>query len=371
MDRILGFVIFFSLALIVTFLFHYYIFLKLSSVIQVSKTILAIIIFILAASFPILSIIESIYANNFTRVLYFISSLWIGIAVLAFLGFLLMDIINIITKLFGYPLNQQIFGIIIIIAVIFASLIGIYNARATKITEISVEIKDLPKKLDGVRVVQISDVHLGSIYREEFLSKIIDITNSLNPNIVLITGDLFDGADGSTEKLALPLKKLKAEDIYFISGNHEIYLGEDKVLKAITQAGVKNLNNEIVDYNGLYIIGLRYPKNEINLKRTTLDELKEQVSKLDKKQPIIVISHAPVGLKEAEKMNVSLMLSGHTHNGQMFPFNLITWAVYGVKNGYTRIGEMHLYISDGVGTWGPPIRLASKSEIVLITLKSA
>jgi hypothetical protein len=214
----------------------------------------------------------------------------------------------------------------------------------------------------------LSDVHLGHIYREKFIKKVVEKVNSQEPEMVLITGDLFDGMDGNLAPIIQPLEDIRAKaETFFVIGNHETYLGLDNVFREIKNTPLRILRDEVVDINGLKLIGIGYPdRGEKKDIVTVLESLKKDYFG----KPNILLFHTPVAISQIKDLGINLELCGHTHRGQIFPFNLITNLLYrGYDYGLFSMGEYTLYTSNGVGTWGPAMRLGNNPEIVVITLK--
>ncbi len=248
------------------------------------------------------------------------------------------------------------------------SIYGVWNAFHPRVKNIEVEIKNLPPEWKNKTVIQLSDVHLGHIQGAPYLEKLVKQINALHPAAVFITGDLFDGMDGALDSFVQPLNEIQAkEGIYFVTGNHETYLGVDKVSEALKNTKVKIMKNEVADISGLKIIGINYPQqgeanNEINILKTLKDNFSGQ--------PNILLFHSPVNIEQVKEAGVNLQLAGHTHKGQLFPFNFITQLVYkGYDYGLHQNGEFSVYTTSGASTWGPPMRTGNIPEIVQIRLK--
>jgi predicted MPP superfamily phosphohydrolase len=267
----------------------------------------------------------------------------------------------------GYAPDTLIIGSIFFIIASLYSVYGAWNAFNPQIKNVQVSIKNLPEQWKGKRIVQLSDVHLGHVYQTDFLAKIVKMTNELRPDVVVITGDLFDGMDGHLENLVGPLKDLQAPyGTYFITGNHETYLGVDKSFSILDGTKVKILNDAVKDLDGLQLIGISYPeRGQVKNLGQTIKMLPDYVVG----KPTILLYHAPTGILEAKEAGVNLQLSGHTHVGQLFPFSIITDLIYkGYDYGLHTLGDYSIYTTNGVGTWGPPIRTGNTPEIVNITL---
>jgi hypothetical protein len=249
--------------------------------------------------------------------------------------------------------------------------LGYHSARNAKITRIDIPLEKLSPEHNALNIVQISDVHLGAIIHKERLIEIVNKVNSLAPDLVLITGDLVDENVAKLEDMVEPLSRIKSRlGVFAVTGNHEFYAGVDEAVQFMEQAGVCVLRNRYVTIDSiLNLVGVDdiTGQQQSGTKNPPLEVI---MRGMDKSLPTILMNHTPVNLKEAEAAGIDLQLSGHTHKGQLFPFNLITKLVYTVDSGYARIGKMQIYVSNGVGTWGPPIRVGAPPEITQIKLKS-
>ena len=250
-----------------------------------------------------------------------------------------------------------------------ALLVGVYglvNARWIRVRRINVTLPGLPENWHGRRALLMSDLHLGNINGAGFSRRLVALAAELRPDIVFIPGDLFDGTTADLDKLAAPFKDLAARfGVYFSTGNHEEFAGKEHYLEAVRRSGMRVLDNERVTVEGLHIAGVPNgdAHNPIRLK-ATLERLQ-----LNSGEPSILLNHMPSRLPIVERAGISLQLSGHTHVGQLFPFNWLTRRVFGrFTHGLHRFGALQVYTSSGAGTWGPPMRVGTHSEIVLIEL---
>lgn len=329
-----------------------------------AKIIFAIVMGLLAISFIATSALIFWKDGAFLNALYTGASAWIGFAWYATLATGLSWIIILVFRFQSRPLPLQlVIGALLLIAVGYASY-GIWNAQHPIRKEITVTITGIPDAWKNKKIVQLSDIHLGPINRQKFLEKIIAQTNQEDPFIVFITGDLFDGAGSDLDDLVEPLKKLISEKgTYFITGNHETYIGSEKSLQALHNIHLTVLRDERIIINGMQILGVDYP--EAGQKK----DVSGVVGQLDSALPSIILYHEPTHIEEFEKAGGDFMLSGHTHKGQMWPFNWITHSIFkGYDYGLKKINDMQVYTSPGIGTWGPPMRTGSHPEIVVITL---
>jgi uncharacterized protein len=355
MNRILSFAIFFGIFLLVYFAAHFYIYLRLEKAFQLRRMPLLIAIGVLAVSFPVASFLTraNLKAADY---FYFVAAAWIGVAFFLLIGFAIVDLLSLA------KVDYRIASLVMIILVFLLSTYSIANASFLKVNKVEVKIDGLKTPM---KAVQISDVHLGAIHSKSYMNKIVEKTNALNPDIVFITGDLFDGGGDVSEFDISSLKDLKSKyGTYFVLGNHEIYFGADKAVSWVRGNNVTVLRNEVIVVNGVQVMGMDYP-GELT---TGNFGLKELTSKIDKSKPSILLYHQPAGINEMAKENISLQLSGHLHNGQIFPFGLLQRFFFKYVSGLHKIESSYLYVSQGAGTWGPPMRFLSNSEITEIDL---
>lgn len=328
---------------------------------------LAVLLFLLSLSFIASSSLAHWKENDFIRIFYLSSNLWLAFLHNFLMMLFLIWAIKLGAKYFGLNSDLRFLTILLTIVALGITIWGVRNAFNPRIKNISVKIKNLPDNWKGKTAVQLSDIHLGHIYRSDFLEKVVNLTNSENPDIVFITGDLFDGIDyreiiSSTE----PLNDLKAKDVFMITGNHENYLGVEKSEAALeNNPKIKFLKNELVDVDGLKVIGISYPKNEglgFHFK-----EVFDDLENYNSEAANILLYHEPTHISDAKDLGIKLQLAGHTHKGQTFPFNFITKIMYkGYDYGLSTLGDYNIYTTNGVGTWGPPMRVGNNPEIVVI-----
>jgi len=273
-----------------------------------------------------------------------------------------------VARLFGFQINTAVFASICFVAVAAFTAYGVRHAFDTRIKNITVSIPNLPDEWKGKKIVQLSDVHLGSVYQDGFMRKLVEMTNAEKPAMVVITGDLVDGTDGNLDHAFAILNNIQAEKgIYFITGNHEIYAGVDKVYGDLKKTKVRVMNDEVIDLGGLKLIGINYPKQG---EQKDVPAVLASLARQFQGQPNIYLYHSPTDIAQAKAAGVNLQLSGHTHKGQFFPINLITKLVYkGYDYGLSKQGNYTLYTTSGQGLWGPTMRVGSDSEIPVITLK--
>lgn len=247
-------------------------------------------------------------------------------------------------------------------------IIGHWNARHPRVRALDIRI---PKQVTGptrITLVMATDIHMGRIIHNHRLEKIVDLINGQNPDLVLLPGDLTDEDSRYLEEqnMIAGLQKLQAPlGVYAVTGNHEYYSGKDNAVLFLQQAGIRVLEDEVLELtNGIRLVGRKdRTAGRFGDPRKPLAEL---LAGVPPDRPVILMDHQPFDLDEASRSKVDFQLSGHTHNGQLFPFNFIVGRIFETSWGYLRKGSTQFYISCGVGTWGPPVRTSSVPEVVRI-----
>jgi predicted MPP superfamily phosphohydrolase len=225
---------------------------------------------------------------------------------------------------------------------------GIVNANRLRVTHITVNLPNLPTAWQGRTVALVTDLHLGSVRRARFASRVVARLQSFQPDAVFISGDLFDGPEANPDTLVEPSRKLSAPSgIFYVTGNHEEFGDRAELIEAVQRAGIRVLNNEKVDVQGLQIVGVH--DRETGDPRNFRAFL--QQAELDGSRASILLAHQPSSLAIAEEMGISLQLSGHTHGGQIWPWTWVATRVHGqFTYGLNRFGKLLVYTSSGAGT---------------------
>ena len=296
---------------------------------------------------------------------------WIGYATLAIFSTLLVlvalsDVVRLIFFITRVALPTQTVSFAIIGTAVVLSFIGLVQARCPRVKRVEVEIDNLPTELVGYRIAQWSDVHVGPTIQRRFVQTLVDRTNALEADAIAITGDLVDGHVDDLREQVAPLAGLRARDgVFYVTGNHEYYWNAGEWVKELTRLGLVFLKNEHrVVSPQLVIAGVTDPVGRDTHKQNPTAALSGAPDDAVK----VLLSHRPQTARAADKLGVHLQLSGHTHGGQFFPFNLVIKWFQPVVAGLHRIGNTWLYVSRGTGYWGPPTRLGVGGEITLITL---
>lgn len=322
---------------------------------------------VLSISFVAASLLAFRYSNALVGVFYKGAAVWAGILTYLAFAAVLSWIVLGIARLAGATLDFHLMVEILSGTAALFGLYGVLNASWTRITRIRVRLPNLPESWRGRNIALISDLHLGPVRNSGFLRRMVAMIMKLSPDAVFIAGDLYDGTAIDAAKAAKPLCALTApHGVYFAAGNHEQFRDDTKYLNAVSSAGVRVLNDEKVEVDGLQIVGISYRTS------TQSGNLAAALSKLqlDRNRPSILLTHAPDHPSVAEAAGISLQLSGHTHLGQFIPWTWIARRMYGqFVYGLSRVGGLQVYTSSGAGTWGPPLRLGSNPEIVILQLE--
>jgi len=319
---------------------------------------------VLSVSFVAASVLAFSYTSAAVRAFYKAAAVWMGFLSFLFLAGLTSWVVLGAASLARIGINfHQLVEVLFAIAVALG-LYGVWNANWTRITRARVRLENLPNAWRGRKAALISDVHLGHVRNHNFLQRLIAKVLSEQPDLIFIAGDLFDGTAIDAHKAAEPLSRLIApHGVYFVAGNHEQFGDDSEYLNAIAATGVRVLKNEKVNVDGLQIVGVPYRDAATN---GGLASVMRRVP-LDRQRASILLTHAPDDPATAEALGFSLQLSGHTHLGQFIPWSWMARRVYRqFVYGLSRIGKMQVFTSSGVGTWGPPLRLGSNPEIVML-----
>ncbi len=373
-------IIFLSIVLAIYSLVNIYIFFKGYNVLAAqsrSRTVYTFLFIILALTFVAGKFLEASHSSLISDILNVAGGFWMGFMLYSFLFLVLSDMIFGVLRLTGIldPGNTMAFkktvwtGTVIITVLLIIT--GFINALSPVVRSYRI---DIDKEADGVknlRIAAVSDIHLGSTIRKRSIRKLSSMLEELKPDVVFLLGDIVDGEMGPVLRDDL-LKHFKAphavEGLYAITGNHEYIGGAGKTIPYIESKGIRVLKDEIVRLKGgIQVIGRldRDSRRYFGHERTSLSEL---AGSIDHNKPVILLDHQPFNLEEAVNGGVDLQLSGHTHNGQMWPLNFLTSAIYELSYGYTLKGKTHFIVSSGYGLWGPRIRLGSRSEILLVEM---
>lgn len=363
---------------------HFYFFSKVKTAYALSPKFNLLIILFLA-----LMVLAPILTRSFERIGWIfparfvghIGYLWMGFLFLFFCIALTLDIYRLLVYLAGWmaknsfssllPTARWTFGVATILAVVI-SIYGFFEARSLDIERLTISSRKIPAEVGAFKIVQISDLHLGLTVGERWVEKVAAVIESENPDLLVSSGDLVDASASDLDPVVVRLKALQPRYGKFaVTGNHEFYAGIGQAAECTQRAGFVLLRNGSANILGfLSIVGVDDPAGAMRLSGKVLSE-EELLRSLPAEQYTILLKHRPTVNKETISL-FDLQLSGHTHKGQIFPFNLLTKLFFITNAGYLKLSpRSYIYVSRGTGTWGPPIRFLSPPELTVITLMHA
>lgn len=350
---------------------HWYVFLNLSAL-GVDRAILIPLLWGLALTFPFTRLFTLKWRNPVLRTLYWIGAIWMGSIFMLSFWFLVSSGVRRFCKLAGMEsaVDPTPWILVTAIAVLLMIAWGLFNAlRGPKDAWYAVDRSGRYGKGKRARIVQISDVHLGLTLGTDFLKRLVERINLLEPDLVFITGDLFDPEFPSDAEAAAILAKLSPrQGTFAVSGNHEFYSGLGRFLDMMKAAGIPVLDNEIrLTESGIQVAGIHdQTANRFTALGVSCD-LGKALRAIDHDMPCLLLAHQPKELEPAKAARVDMIFSGHTHAGQIFPFRAVVRMAYRYLAGRYALGsETDLIVNTGTGFWGPPLRVGTDSQIVVV-----
>ena len=366
MNRILSFLIFIIVALFVYFMLHYFVYKTIVKFIPLLPKIRSMIKYFFIFSgftFPLSMILSRLLGFHYLNHYAFV---WLGLLSISFGVLILARLVNLIFPQKSFYVTLLALGFILLLSV-YAVINGI---RTPVVKTITLPLNQLPAEMSGFKIVQLSDLHLDSNKSPKMMARVVEIVNSLNPDLIVITGDLIDGRITDDRLFCRSLKKLKAtRGVFSITGNHEFYSGLSYFLELSRKLNFTVLRNDlkIIDRH-LQVIGL--DDNEAKRFSQTGPDLDTPLKKCDPTKPVIVLRHRPEGFDQAVEKGVDLQISSHTHDGQSPPLTCLVRLFFKYPYGLYEKNGAFIYTSCGTGYWGPPMRLFSRAEIVEFILVS-
>lgn len=311
--------------------------------------------------------------------LIWVGSFWLAAMTYAFLFVILIGLLEWLDTATGWlpywvvgrpRLTARVLllgGVVLIGGVLIG---GRMSALRTKLSTVEIRLPHWKGKSESARLVAFADTHFGALVGEKRAAALVRLVASLEPDALLIVGDMIDEPVGRVEWLGKYLPSLKTRwGVWAVTGNHEYYSGVEEATRKFEEWGIRVLRNEAAVVGEKFnLVGIddRTGSRQFGELMVPISRLMERV---DPSLPTILLHHTPLRYEEASSCGVDLMLSAHTHGGQLWPLGYITRWVYGVKEGMSRIGDMSFYLTTGTYTWGPPIRVGAPSEVVVIELK--
>ena len=372
--------VFFIIVFTIYFLANFYIFMKGYRVVPETgnlRLIYTIIYIVIASAFIAGKFLERNHSSVLTDILNIIGGFWMAFMLYGFLMLFLSDITALVLKISGIlPKNGLLlfrkWAFIVTVGVsLILILYGFINALIPVVKRYDIAIDKPAGEIKTFRIAAVSDIHLGSIIRKRSIRKLSKILKDINPDSVFLLGDIVDGEMGPVLRgdllsyFACP----KCRDgLLAITGNHEFIGGAATTIPYIEKHGIRILKDEVAIIDGnIQVIG-RLDRDGSRFYNKQRLPLKDLIKQVDLSKPVILLDHQPFNLEETASAGVDLQLSGHTHNGQMWPLNYITGKIYELSYGYKKIGNTHFIVSSGFGIWGPRVRSGSRSEVLEINI---
>jgi predicted MPP superfamily phosphohydrolase len=352
---------------VMMFLLHIMIYETLVAAFGIGGWTLGVVITFLSLLFISASILVSMKTNWFIRLYYKLSAAWFAF-IAPFCGACVaFVIIERVFPLWGWFVTPFLAGTVCFGAMALVALYGLWNGLTLRVTRITVPLASVPDFWKDRTIAFFSDNHLGPLWGRRSAAKVAKKVRAIDPAAVLMGGDLYDGMKCDTENVLEPFRDMHPElGMYLVTGNHEYIRDTRSFLDAIKNVGIHILDDEKVDLHGIDLIGVDFSDGE---HREQFEKILRDLA-IDPARPSILLKHEPKDIDLAEKAGISLTLCGHTHYGQFFPINLIVRSIYkSLAYGQSTLGKMTTYTTSGVGAWGSPFRLGTKSEIVVISFE--
>lgn len=376
-----NFIIFFSIVLTIYGAVNYYIFIHgWQSLPQTAgqRTLYLILFLIISLSYPAGRILERYWPSGISDTLVWVGSFWLAAMLYFFLIVLLFDVIrlvNLIVPIYPriisahYQETKQLIALAACGLVLATLLVGRINAVSPRVRTLNIDIPKSANGRPGINIVSASDIHLGTLVGRQRFDHLVETINALKPDIIFLPGDIVDEDLGPVirENLGESLKNLSAPlGVYAITGNHEYIGGAEAACRYYLEHNITVLRDSVIKIdNSFYLVG-REDRDKNTFTGIPRKPLAALMAQVDTGIPVIVLDHQPFNLGDVSSSGADLQISGHTHHGQIWPLNYITNAIYEISWGYKKKDRAHFYVSCGFGTWGPPIRLGNRPEIVNI-----
>lgn len=375
--------VFFSIFFILYSLINYYIFIRgwqAISAITFLKPFYIFTFLLFAFGYLAAKFLHSFLPHLIYDLFLWVGSFWFAFILYLTLFILFIDLARVANYYLGifptfinsnYELSKQIAAAVVLFLSSTIILIGFINSTNFKVKNLYLNVDGKNANLNQLNIVMLSDIHLSPLNGESFLKQIVEKVNKLNADIILIAGDVVDDKPHilTQRGIGKSLNRFKSKyGVYASTGNHEYINGGEESVKYLTANGIKVMRDSSEVVNNSFILVGREDVSKQNFTQKRRKSLSEILNSSTENLPVILLDHTPYKLKEAQDNRIALQLSGHTHNGQMFPINLITNLIYELSWGYMKKGSTHYYVSSGVGSWGPRVKLASDAEIVNIKL---
>ncbi len=390
MSRVLSFALFFLVALAITGAVHYYLWARLVRDVDLGPVpfrVLTGLFIALFLSVPLTFALSTTLPAERARPILLCTYGWMGLMFFLLVLVAGADLVRLVVRVgelvAGRPpldpgkrltLARLLAGGVLLVTAGMGAAAVRGGLGRVIVRNLRVRLSRLPKELDGLTIVQLSDIHLGPTLGREFMQDIVARTNALEPDVIAITGDLVDGSVEHLGEHVAPIADLRARHgVFFVTGNHEYYSGPVAWCRELERLGIRVLRNERVSIgNGTASFDLAGTDdyNAARFGHGHGEDLERALADRDESRELVLLAHQPRTIKEAQRYGVGLQLSGHTHGGQIWPWNYLVYLQQPVVSGLARFGRSQVYVSNGTGYWGPPMRLGAPAEITRVTLEA-
>lgn len=362
--RFAVFIIFIQLIILLAHFVVYKFGISTYSTLAKNKILFGSFLAIISVSFSLSTFFTRFSQNLLSNIIYTGSSFWLGFLFWLFLAVVVFSIIGFIT---GF--NSLYFKIGFLVSfsfIIFLNLYGLVNGFYPRIEKISINIDNLPESWHGKRALFLSDTHYGNLHTKNSAKRLSKLINRIEPEIVFISGDFFDGPMKDFDVFTKEFSDLKIpKGIYFVNGNHEDYAGKEKTNKSLIQNGFNVIDEQIVVLDGLQVVGIPYTTSSESEADNESTKNVFNMNQFDPSLPSVVLKHVPIGIESLLKFRPDFVFFGHTHQGQMWPFSVLVKKIYKEHYyGLIQKDSTKFYTTSGVGGWGPPQRIGTKSEVL-------
>ena len=324
-------------------------------------------ILVLAPGLPLTILVSRRFTRTQAKPVLWVAYTWFGCAVYLLLGAALTTVATTLA-----PVSARTAALAAIAGVAATIAYGLVHARRGPfVRRVSIPLDRLPAAASGYTIVQLTDVHIGWTLGGDFARHVVDTVNALAPDLIVLTGDLVDGHVRELAAHVEPLRELRAKDgVYAVTGNHEYYWNVDAWLAHFGSLGIRFLRNERVSIRGVFELAGTDDITSHAMAAGHGEDLPRALAGRDAAVPVVLLAHHPKSLARAVAAGVDLQLSGHTHGGQLLPLGWLARLFEPHVAGLARFGATWLYVSEGTGFWGPPLRIGTSCEIAAITLES-
>jgi uncharacterized protein len=381
--KTVGFIIFFAIFLTVLGLISLYIFIRGLQSLPPNSSLrhaYTAAFWIIALSYFAGRLMERIWPSALSDLLIWMGSFWLAAVLYFLIAVVALDTLRLANHYVPFfpgivadHYSQAKYfcsaGILGLVGLLLIA--GHINAMMPRINRLNLAIAKKSPHMKSLNIAVVSDIHLGTIIGKSHFDSIVNTLNGLDPDLVLLPGDIVD------EDLAPVIKQNLGESlmniqsrfgVYAVTGNHEYIGGAEKACAYLAEHHIVMLRDQSIKINDSFFLVGREDRSMNWATGRKRKDLAALMAGVDKSYPVILMDHQPFNLEEAAQQGIDLQLSGHTHNAQLWPLNYIVQSIYELSWGYKRIGNTHYYVSDGVGTWGPPVRIGNHPEIVNIKL---